>query len=115
VNSFTTAKDILDKICERYEIIDPDQYGLYVCIKEQGLFFRCDLLKAMLTFATAIIPILGPDKLLDIRNLAEMMVENMSSKAKDIGYHIEFRRTLWNRQQPNICESLLRLTYHQVS
>jgi len=99
LDSHTTAQEILNRIFERYDLEETNEYGLYV----------------VLSTGHVALPILPSDKVMDILYLADMLMESLqTSQDGKLSYQIDFVRKLWLEQPLNTSESLLNLIYSQL-
>lgn len=105
-HSHTTAKEILKKIFDKYDLPESNEYGLYV----------------VLSNGYVALPVLPNDKVTDIIYLSKMIVESELTAAPGAlpltpsgeYFTIEFVRKLWLEQPLNLSQALQNLIYHQV-
>ncbi|KAJ3044171.1 Unconventional myosin-VIIb [Rhizophlyctis rosea] len=102
LDSHTTAKEILKRIFDKYEVEESNEYGIYVVLGEDHVT----------------IPVLTTDKMMDILYLAEMLVADANNASLDkqspVAYRLQFCRKLWLQQPVDANAGVINLTYHQV-
>lgn len=101
IDTHTTAREILKKLAERFEIDNIEEFGMYVNLLPKDI---------------SVLPLTTKDKIADVLNIAESILNQFnSSKNQFTGFKIEYKRKLWQPQSKPFPENAQLLIFEQVA